>query len=191
MLLLSISPDQASRFPTTCNTYSLRDQTNKSQISVHIRSSTFKRLLTLPNSFKDIKAISELVLMGRLNSEKFQNFQSEALNNYFWWEITKMITRMKSRILKNSPYIWFLRFFNKMAIIGIASLQWKCKKMLIGWIRKNQRIHPRYHFCDFSSKMATLAWKFIFFLGIQPTYEPSETSTEYGKYGKVARLDIH
>ena len=35
----------------------------------------------------------------------------------------------------------------------------KWRKSYLGWIRKNPRIHPCYHFGDFHSKMTISAWK--------------------------------
>ena len=37
-----------------------------------------------------------------------------SFNCHFWWEITKMITRVTSRIFSDSSYIWFSRFSWKL-----------------------------------------------------------------------------
>jgi len=43
------------------------------------------------------------------------------------------------------------------------------QKSYIGRIRKNPRIHPSYHFCDFfKSDNLGLKMKFLKFLGIHP-----------------------
>ena len=44
-------------------------------------------------------------VMDRLNSGKFRNLYFQAEIVIFWGKITKMITRVHSRILTNSPYI--------------------------------------------------------------------------------------
>ena len=59
----------------------------------------------------------------------------------FWGKITKMITRVNSRILTNSPYVWFLN--------GSG-------------IRKNPEIQPSCHTSSYL-KNGKFRWKIKFF----------------------------
>ena len=61
------------------------------------------------------------------------NFSFSSLNCHFWGKITKMITRVNFWILTDPPYIWFLKFATKIAIIGMAVSR-KSRKSYIGWI---------------------------------------------------------
>ena len=71
---------------------------------------------------------------------------------HFWRKITKMITRLNSRIFTNAPYIWFPLFSWKWPF-GNGFFREKFKNSYIGRIRKHPRIHPSYPYCDFPSKM--------------------------------------
>ena len=57
---------------------------------------------------------------GRMNSQIFLNFSLLSPNCLFRMETTKIIARMNSRIFTNSPFIWFSKFFDKIAIIGMT-----------------------------------------------------------------------
>ena len=87
---------------------------------------------------------------------EISKFSFSSPNCNFWGKITKMIAKVNSRI---SPYLWFSRFpENGHSDNGyFRKNSWKP-----GWIRKNPRIHPSYHFCNFHSKMSISTWKWNF-----------------------------
>jgi len=82
-----------------------------------------------------------------------------------------MITRVNSRICKNSPYIWFLKFWMKIAITGMVIFGKIAK--IIYWVNPEKSVNsPLFSFfaiftqkCQFQLKM-----KILKFLGIQPVF---------------------
>ena len=103
----------------------------------------------------------------------------------FWGKITKIIARVNSRILKNSPYIWFFVNFPRKQPLSEWPFSAISRKSYIGYIRENPGIHPYYHFCDLPSKNDKLRLKIniMKFLGIQPdNLQKNELSPNWSKY---------
>ena len=76
-------------------------------------------------------------------------------NCHFWGKITRMITRVDSRIFTYSPYTWFFCIFHENSHYPNGHLQENSENHIyiyVGLIRKNPGINPRYPFCDFPSK---------------------------------------
>ena len=52
---------------------------------------------------------------------EISKFSFSSRNCHFWDNITKMITRMNFQISANLFNLWFLKFFKKIAIIGMVN----------------------------------------------------------------------
>ena len=82
---------------------------------------------------------------------------------------------MNSRIFTNSFFnvIWFWLISDK------GHFREKITKSYMGWIRKNPRIHPSYHFRCFPSKAAIQAsrWNFWSFPEFNLVYNQAQTTT--------------
>ena len=99
-----------------------------------------------------ISRLGFVILIARLNSEKFQNFYFQAKIVIFLMKITKKRTMVNSRIFTNTPK-YDSHDFPENGHLDNGDFCEKFQKSYIGWIRKNPRIHPTYHFSIFPSKM--------------------------------------
>ena len=139
---------------TRLNSEEFRNCENTGSIGSFI--ATHKIKTTCERKFR----VCEYSIMTRLNSEQFKIIIFEPKLS-FSRKNKKIINRMNFQIFTNSSYVLYFEISHKIG-------QEKMRKSYRGWIRKNPRIHPSFHFCELTTH--DLKMKILKVYGIQPRY---------------------